>query len=365
MRVGAGGGGPRRGRRRCCAARRPRWRRRASREPPRIGAGQRPHRARVARHGRPRRANRSWPASRRGSSRSRSSRRRAPNTATPRAPCSPRPMARWASRAPSPTTSKSSRLRARGRSLPRRPAAARRRREHGARGRRSSAAPRAARRPLRLPHRAAAWPARTRIRLPSRSRDRSDAGMIRAVVGGQRDRAVRRRNSRRDRRGVDRATYEQAAAASRDTRLPVATSAGDCSAGRTWSPAAARDEARGILETKRDIKDLRDADRRGAGGARPADGGDRRVREGDRPGDAARLPRSTPSSTSRRRRSSAYDAQLQRAAEELHRLSRKRSSWRASAARPRKSARRSTAARPRRARRSPGSMAISARPTSG
>jgi chromosome segregation protein len=52
-------------------------------------------------------------------------------------------------------------------------------------------------------------------------------------------------------------TYEQAAAASRDTRLPIATAAGELFRGPNRISGGSRDDARGILETKRDIKDLR------------------------------------------------------------------------------------------------------------
>jgi chromosome segregation protein len=52
-------------------------------------------------------------------------------------------------------------------------------------------------------------------------------------------------------------TYEQAAAASRDTLLPVATAAGELFRGPNRISGGSRDDARGILETKRDIKDLR------------------------------------------------------------------------------------------------------------
>ena len=52
-------------------------------------------------------------------------------------------------------------------------------------------------------------------------------------------------------------TYEQAAAASRGTLLPVATTAGELFRGPNRISGGSRDDSRGILETKRDIKDLR------------------------------------------------------------------------------------------------------------
>ena len=52
-------------------------------------------------------------------------------------------------------------------------------------------------------------------------------------------------------------TYERAAAASRDMMVPVATTEGELFRGPNRVSGGSRDEARGILETKRNIKDLR------------------------------------------------------------------------------------------------------------
>ncbi len=105
-RVGARGGGSRRCRR-GAAARARRDRGLADRAVgARIGAGERAHRARVARPRRFARASTSWPASRRGCDRSKSSTRPAPATATRRGRSSSRPTARSTSTARSPTTSR-------------------------------------------------------------------------------------------------------------------------------------------------------------------------------------------------------------------------------------------------------------------
>jgi chromosome segregation protein len=52
-------------------------------------------------------------------------------------------------------------------------------------------------------------------------------------------------------------SYERAAAASHDTMLPVATAGGELFRGPSRVSGGSREDARGILETKRDIKDLR------------------------------------------------------------------------------------------------------------
>src|SRR5204863_8526317 len=50
-------------------------------------------------------------------------------------------------------------------------------------------------------------------------------------------------------------SYESAAAASRSTPLPVVTRAGDLFRGPHLVAGGSRDEARGILETKREIRE--------------------------------------------------------------------------------------------------------------
>ena len=189
-------------------------------------------------------------------------------------------------------------LRARRRSLPRRSAPARRRRTPRARGRRASTwCATTSAGPLRIPdHVGGADRSRRRIRVAAGGvRLRPDdaeslAGLVALSsvvrVNGPFAGAI----SPGDWRRVDRALRTTAPpAASRLTRAAGRHDrAAMSSAGRTWCRAAAREEARGILETKREIKELRDR----IGGERDA-----------LPGSPRRPPRSRPRSRRRRTRS--------------------------------------------------------------
>ncbi len=203
--------------------------------------------------------------------------------------------------------------------------------------------------------------------LPSRSQDRVRPRRhdYPAVVGGQRDRAVRRGDSRRRWRGLDRAHLRAGRC-----REPRHAASGCHGSGRT----VPRAEPRLRRLARRCPRHPRDqarhqgpplADRRGTRRARPADGGDGRFRESDCPGDQrdCRAQRRAAQGRQGDRRPRRADAARRGGAASSSAES--ASSWCASAARPRKSGRRWTAARPKRANRSSGSMAISARRTSG
>ena len=223
--------------------------------------------ARAAPPGDARRASRNWPASRRACSRSRNSRRPARSTATPPASCSPTATARlrqFGSLAdylevergyeraveaclgdllqhvlvPEPRRG-GSRARARARAqrrplrLPRR-----RRRRAGRRPRRRRRRPRGS---CRWP-RSCASPATT----PRFVRQAIGHAWIAAVVRGR------------------------PSSASLATDLPVVTPDGDVLRGAHLVYGGVREESRGILSTKREVKELRDRAVDDPRGARPA-----------------------------------------------------------------------------------------------
>jgi chromosome segregation protein len=113
-------------------------------------------------------------------------------------------------------------------------------------------------------------------------------------------------------------TYEQAAAASRDTRLPVATAAGELFRGPNRISGGSRDDARGILETKRDIKDLRSritAERDALGRLTEETAGfDRAIAQS-----TSAISALNAEQHKEDKAIVAHDAQMQHAAEELHR----------------------------------------------
>ena len=176
-------------------------------------------------------------------------------------------------------------LRARRRSVPRRSAPARRRRTARACGRRLRAGARGRRRPLRLPRHSTADARRRRslaLSAPATVAARQPAGRARrrrrAVVGGARQRSVRRRDPRRRsaRRGSPTSYDARGRQRAASTPLPVATLDGDVFRGPHLVSGGGRAESRGILETKREIKELREriaAERDALTRARRGDGG--------------------------------------------------------------------------------------------
>ena len=192
-------------------------------------------------------------------------------------------------------------------------------------------------------------------------------GLDRAVVGRPRERPVRRRHSRAPSatRGLPTRTSARPAASRADAAPGRHAWTATCSAARTLVSGGSRDDARGILETKREIKELReriDAERDALSGW------------------PKRPRRSKARSRTRSHAIAALNAEQHKQEKAMvglrgaaaacrptrRRGSRRRaSSSRASGVRPKRSATRSIAVRTKRARRSRGSTRSSARPTSG
>ena len=118
-------------------------------------------------------------------------------------------------------------------------------------------------------------------------------------------------------------TFEQAVSFSRQTSAPIATLEGDVLSGPHLVTGGAKVESRGILATRREIKELgervavdREQLARLLGGRRAARADDRAGHRRDRRPAGRRASR-------RKRRSSRYEAQRERADEESARLARK------------------------------------------
>ena len=260
------------------------------------------------------------------------------------------------------------RLRARGRGLPRRSAPARRRRAAGARGRRLPARARSRRRPLRVPRdRASARrPRRRRPRVDERHRRRpatrrpASAGPLPdgvvalssvVRVNGPFAAAIRQAIGEAWIADVVRRAPPRPAGSRRcRSRRSTAT----CSAARTSCRAAGRDEARGILETKREIKELRERI------AAEREALTRLAQEtAELEATIAQASNAIAALNAEHHKQEkavvGLEAQLQHADRRSRRGWRRRpSSSRASGIRPKRSATRSIAGRRRRARRSPG-----------
>ena len=240
------------------------------------------------------------------------------SSATRRAWCSSRPTDRSASRAPSRTTRRRQPLRARGRSLPWRAAAARHRRTSRPGGSRPGARPRAGCRPLRLRrHRSGSngHHPREAIRMPGTSADLRCAARCRTARGHDPEGGsggVHRRDVRVG--GGDGATDTR-----RRSRRSKATSCG----ARIWCRGGAKVESRGILATKREIRELRERIASRSRGARPPrrrDASASRWRSRRR---RAQLRRSPTSSTARKWRSWPFRRRSTTRVEEAERLTRK------------------------------------------